>query len=150
MILRIAYKKYPAPATPGGFFYAASLPVDIGLSAGSSSASNPRSKPRSKRFDALIDSGASSCLFHASIGRAIGLEIEKGQRMQTLGVSGDATMYLHEVALSVPGGVVVTQAGFSDQLPIAGLLGMLGFFEHFKITFDPTALAVELERVHRA
>src|ERR1700722_5878135 len=36
--------------------------------------------------------------------------------------------------------------GFSDELPLAGLLRMVGFFEHFKITFDPTALCVELER----
>jgi hypothetical protein len=43
-----------------------------------------------------------------------------------------------------------TRAGFSDNLPIAGLLGMFGFFEHFIVTFKPTELRVELERVYHA
>lgn len=70
MSLKIPYRKYPAPNAPSGFCYAASVPVNIGLPA--------KNAPRSKRFDAIIDSGASACLFHASIGRAIGLDIEKG------------------------------------------------------------------------
>jgi hypothetical protein len=41
-------------------------------------------------------------------------------------------LFLHEIALYVPGGPVTTPAGFSDNLPIAGLLGMMGFFEHFR------------------
>jgi hypothetical protein len=45
---------------------------------------------------------------------------------------------------------VLARAGFSDSLPIAGLLGMAGFFENFNITFDPIALCVELERLYRA
>lgn len=66
--LRIRYKKYPAP---GGFYYAASIPVDLSLPA--------KGYSRSKRFDAIIDSGAASCLFHASLGRALGLDIEAGE-----------------------------------------------------------------------
>lgn len=140
--MKIPYKKYPAPTAPGGFFYAASIPINIALPT--------KNAPRSKRFDAIIDSGASGCLFHSSIGRAIGLQIEKGQLAQTLGVSGPANLFLHEIAIHVPGGPITTVAGFSDELSIAGLLGMAGFFEHFKIVFDPSALCVELERVHHA
>jgi hypothetical protein len=139
--LKIPYKKYPAPNAPGGFYYAASVPVNIALPA--------KNSPRSKRFDAIVDSGASSCLFHASIGRAIGLEVERGQSTQTLGVAGPVNLFLHDVMVYIPGGPIITKAGFSDDLPIAGLLGMYGFFEHFKIIFDPTELRVELERLHR-
>ena len=39
--------------------------------------------PRTKRFEAVIDSGASRCIFHASIGRFIGLEIEEGTVEET-------------------------------------------------------------------
>jgi len=109
-----------------------------------------KNSPRSKRFDAIIDSGASGCLFYASIGRAIGLEIEKGKTAETMGVSGPTKIFLHDISLYAPGGIIETPAGFSDDLPIAGLLGMLGFFDHFKITFDPTALRVELERLYHA
>jgi hypothetical protein len=138
----IPYKKYPAP---GGFYYAASIPVDISLPAKPS-----LSVTRSKRFDAIIDSGASACLFHASIGRAIGLEIEQGQVEYTQGVSGQSRIYLWDIFLHAPGGIIATRAGFSDDLPIAGLLGMRGFFENFKITFDPASLEVELDRFYQA
>jgi hypothetical protein len=140
--LKIPYKKYPAPTAPRGFFYAASVPVNISLPT--------ENVPRSKRFDAIIDSGASGCLFHGLIGRAIGLEIEKGRPAKTLGVSGPADLFLHEIKIYIPGGPITTMAGFSDKLSLAGLLGMSGFFEHFKITFDATALRVELERIYQA
>ncbi len=34
--------------------------------------------PPTKRFEAIVDSGAPDCYFHASIGQAIGLRIERG------------------------------------------------------------------------
>lgn len=108
-----------------------------------------KNAPRSKRFDAIIDSGASGCLFHGSIGRAIGLEIEKGEKADTLGIAGTMDIYLHEITIYIPGGPITTRAGFADALSLAGLLGMAGFFEHFKITFDPINLRVELERHYR-
>jgi len=46
--------------------------------------------------------------------------------------------------------MVVIRAGFSDELPIAGILGMNGFFEHFRVIFDPTAQRCELERIFQA
>jgi hypothetical protein len=140
--LKVPYKKYPAPHAKSGFCYAASIPVSIALPA--------KHSPRSKRFDAIIDSGASQCLFHASIGRAIGLEIEKGGLTQTLGIAGPSKVYVHNISLYAPGGIIDARAGFSDELPIAGLLGMQDFFENFKITFDSTALRCELERIYQA
>jgi hypothetical protein len=139
--LKFPYKKYPAPYARGGFLYTASIPVSIALPV--------KDSPRSTRFEAIIDSGASGCLFHASIGRAIGLEIEKGERSQTLGTAGPSNLFLHDIAIHLPGGPITTRACFSDNLPVAGLLGMSGFFENFKIVFDPTALRVELERIYR-
>jgi len=107
-----------------------------------------KNAPRTKRFEATIDSGASRCLFHASI--FIGLDIEKGQVEETFGISGPARQYLHEIALYIPGGVVTIHAGFSDDLPLAGLLGMNGFFEYFTVTFDPVGQLCILDRLHQA
>jgi hypothetical protein len=140
--LKLPYHKYPNPQASGGYFYAATLPVNIALPA--------KNSPRSKRFETVIDSGASQCIFHAAIGRAIGLEIEKGELVSTNSIDGASSLYLHDISLYLPGGIVPTRAGFSDKLPIAGLLGMTGFFEYFKVTFDPTALQVELERLYSA
>ena len=142
MSIKLPYQKYPDPQARGGFFYAATVAVNIALPA--------KNSPRSKRFDAIIDSGASQCIFHASIGRAIGLEIEKGELVVTNSIQGQTEIYLHDISLYAPGGVVPARAGFSDVLPIAALLGMAGFFEYFKITFHPIELRVELERVYRA
>jgi len=139
--LKLPYLKYPDART-GGFFYAAVIPVHIALPA--------QNAPRSKRFEANIDSGASFCHFHSQIGRAIGLEIEKGVETETQGISGPTKIFLHDISLYLPGGIVTTCAGFSDRLPVSGLLGMTGFFEHFKVIFDPTALRCELERIFRA
>ncbi len=91
----------------------------------------------------MVDSGASQCLFHGSLGRAIGLVVEKGEVDQTIGVSGQATtIYLHNISLHVPGGhTLKIKAGFTDDLPLAALLGRRGFFEHFKVSFDPSGIA---------
>ncbi|MFZ0794340.1 MAG: hypothetical protein WAM65_11245, partial [Candidatus Korobacteraceae bacterium] len=59
-------------------------------------------------------------------------------------------IYLHDISLYAPGGIITTRAGFSDNLPIAGLLGMAGFFENYKISFDPVTLRCELERLYQA
>jgi hypothetical protein len=106
--------------------------------------------PRTKRFEAVIDSGASRCIFHASIGISIGLEIEKGVVEETLGISGISRTYLHDISLYAPGGILNIRAGFSEDLPIAGLLGMNGFFDHFRVVFDPTGQRCELERLFLA
>ena len=44
----------------------------------------------------------------------------------------------------------MARAGFSDELPLAGLLSMFGFFEHYRVIFDPIAFRVELERLYHA
>lgn len=141
MTLKLLYKKYP-DSTTGGFFYVAALPINIALP--------HKNAPRTKRFEAIIDSGATVCQFQSPIGRFLGLEIEKGEPKQIMGVAGPTKMYMHEIALYIPGGIVTAKAGFSDELPVPGLLGMSGFFEHFKVLFDPTALRVELERIYKA
>jgi hypothetical protein len=138
--LKLPYKKFPNK--DGTFYYSAVLPINIALP--------HKNAPRTKRFEAIIDSGATLCQFQAAIGRSLGLVIEKGEPMQTMGISGPTQMYLHDVSLYIPGGIVTAKVGFSDTLPILGLLGMSGFFEHFKITFDSAAFRCELERIFRA
>jgi len=138
--LKVPYKKLPDGK--GGFGYVAMVPVNIALST--------KNAPRSKRFEAIIDSGASRCIFHAQIGRAIGLEIEKGEIESTLGIAGPTETYLHDISLYAPGGIIAVRAGFSANLPVAAVLGFMDFFAHFRITFDPTALHCELERLYQA
>jgi hypothetical protein len=140
--VKFAYKNYPT--SKGVADWWAVLSVQL---------SNPaKHSPPCRKFEALIDSGAAICMFHSSIGEGIGLRIEKGEEDVTTGVSGQPTkIYLHDVSLYVPASIIKIRAGFTDQLPLAGLLGRTGFFEHFKVTFDPSnnPPGFELERIHR-
>lgn len=41
------------------------------------------------------------------------------------------------VSVYIPGRPVKITAAFKDRLPVAGLLGMHGFFESFRVSFHP-------------
>src|SRR2546430_13873373 len=99
------------------------LPINIALPS--------KNAPRSKRFEAIIDSGATRCVFHADIGKAIGLDVEAGEIESTLGIAGSTNMYLHDISLYAPGGIIVIRAGFSFDLPVAVLPLRGGFFFNF-------------------
>ena len=110
--------------------------------------------PPTKRFEAIVDSGAPDCYFHASIGRAIGLKIEKGVEGDLSGIVQGAgiKVYYHDIGLWVGADHIRIRAGFSDGVSVAGILGRRGFFDNFTITFDP-ALAppgFSIQRVGRA
>jgi hypothetical protein len=107
-----------------------------------------------RRFEAIVDSGSPSCLFHADIGEAHGLDIEAGRAGPLSGVVGGSkgNVYYHQVKLVVPGGMISIFGGFSRNLSVAAILGRHGFFEHYTITFDPSNKppGLEIIRFHRA
>jgi hypothetical protein len=138
--LKVPYKVFPS--TTGTPAYSAMLNVQIALPAPNS--------PRTKRFEAFIDSGATRCLFHADLAAFLGIDVKKCPIEVTQGIDGAADTYLHNLTLYIPGGPVQIKAGFKDNLPAAGLLGMQGFFEHFIVVFDPTAKSCELTRLFQA
>ena len=109
---------------------------------------------KSHRIEAIVDSGAHDCLFHAQIGEALGLKITKGVHSSTGGVAHGVKIdvYYHHVNLWVGAGMVKIVAGFSDDLSVAALLGRRGFFENYIVTFDPSATppGFEIQRVGRA
>lgn len=110
--------------------------------------------PPTKRFEAIVDSGAPDCFFHASIGRAIGLEIENGVPGDLGGIVHGAAIkvYYHDIGLYVGADRVRVRAGFSDDVSVAGILGRRGFFDNFIVTFDPTLTppGFDIQRVGRA
>lgn len=113
-------------------------------------AKNQPQAPRTKRFEAVIDSGASRCIFHTDIATYLGIDWAHCPIEVTNGIGGQENTYLSDVQLYIPGGFVVIKAGFKEKLPIAGLLGMSGFFEHFNVTFDAAGHFCQLERIYQA
>jgi hypothetical protein len=99
----------------------------------------------------MIDSGANDCIFHADIGRAIGMNLASGTKEIRTGIGGHQDVWVHPIVLYVGDSALNIRAGFAENLPVAGLLGRIGFFEHFKITFDPSSNppGVELERIRK-
>ena len=94
---------------------------------------------KSKRFEAIVDSGSATCLFHGSIARSIGVRIEDGREGIVNGVVPGVTsaVYYHKVKMFVVGQIMDAEVGFSDG---------------FKITFDPSSNppGMDIERIYRA
>lgn len=88
-------------------------------------------------------------MFEASIGALLGLRIKDGQ-LETLQVAsnaGQASVYFHRVRLNVAGRLVEIWGGFCYELAVPALLGRHGFFEHFRVTFDPKRRGMQIDRV---
>ncbi len=99
------------------------------------------------QVEALIDSGADATLFHSSIGKVLGIDLEAGRRTRFFGVSGDPIdVYFHPVQLQVVGAgePVEMEVGFTNARGVAALLGQTGFFDHFRVTFERDKEQVEV------
>jgi hypothetical protein len=84
----------------------------------------------------IVDTGATYSLFPAEVGEDIGLEVEDGPIEETR-VSNGQTMefFVHQVRLWFGEYHVDIKAGFGEEVDFP-VLGRVGFFDHFKITFD--------------
>ncbi len=94
----------------------------------------------------LVDSGANECLFHASIGRSLGIDIESGSYMQFNGIAGSIEAYIHplEIQLQDFPERVNIKAGFTESEGVYAILGQSGFFENFKICFERKRWRIEI------
>jgi Aspartyl protease len=109
------------------------------------------SEPGKTRYaKCIVDSGAVFTVFHASFAKRLGIDLSTSERATVVGIGGSRSLWLHDILLHLPGGSVAVRAGFQEDLPVAGLLGMEGFFEHFRITFDGAAMQCELERIFKS
>lgn len=102
----------------------------------------------SRVFGAMVDSGAEVTLFQASLGERLGIPVRSGPSEIYQGFTGkDAELtYFHQVRLRVAGTTITTVVGFCYALPVNALLGRVGFFDHFKITFDPLRRGMQIDR----
>ena len=65
------------------------------------------------------------------------------------GVKGE--LYYHKVRLIAAGESYDITAGFSSTLSVPALLGQVGFFDHFIVTFDytPQPPCFDVEKIQR-
>jgi hypothetical protein len=140
LIVRAPYRVFPD--RHGGHLYSAVYNVQLSVAKSTA--------PRTKKFEAIIDSGATRCVFHSDLAGFLGLILTDGVQEITTGISGPQVVWLHDVVLHIPGGSVKVKAAFQKGLPIIGLLGVQGFFEHFTVTFDSAAQECRLERFYHS
>jgi hypothetical protein len=86
----------------------------------------------------LLDSGADECLFHASIGRSLGINIEGGRYKEFDGIAGSIAAYMHPIEIHIQDfpDRVKLDAGFTESDGVDAILGQAGFFENVKVCFE--------------
>ncbi|MGZ8846020.1 MAG: aspartyl protease family protein [Pyrinomonadaceae bacterium] len=99
-----------------------------------------------KQVICLVDSGADVSLFHASIGRNLGIEIESGTYKEFEGIAGNLEAYMHDVELQIQDFAERVQivAGFTESEGVDAILGQTGFFENYRICFDLRRAKMEI------
>ncbi|OLE51529.1 MAG: hypothetical protein AUG51_22360 [Acidobacteria bacterium 13_1_20CM_3_53_8] len=88
----------------------------------------------------LVDSGADVFLFHSSIADRLGIDMKSEKPVSIDGIASGQPIeaYFHTVQLQVqdfPDKIEI-QVGFTESDGVDGLLGQVGFFENYKITFE--------------
>ena len=120
------------------------LPIRLSLQHGKQTA----------RIEVLLDSGAADTIFRADIGTFLGLDVTSGIRSTMGGIvpGQQINVYFHDVILWVGAGMVGIRAAFAPKMSVAAILGRRGFFEHFIVTFDPSAVppGFDIQRIGRA
>ncbi len=100
---------------------------------------------------ALIDSGADWCIFHGDLGEVIGLDVRGGDEQDFYGIIGPdpGQIFFHDISIEVGGIAYPIRCGFSyDISPNGfGVLGQLGFFDTFDVTFKRTKQRIELKEI---
>lgn len=104
-------------------------------------------KNKTQRYEALIDSGADFCIFHADIGSFLGIPIIKGRVEDIGGISGiPARSFIHSIQIGIGGTKIDADVRFSGEIaPFGfGVLGQVGFFDKFVVKFDFQKKVIEI------
>lgn len=107
-------------------------------------------KYNSKTFDylALVDSGADFNMFHAGLAKILGIDLTRLKRIPFSGIKSNATgeAFVTAIDLGINNVFVNSPVMFSNDISDNGygIVGQLGFFNHFKITFDYLDKDIEL------
>ncbi|MDP3742070.1 MAG: hypothetical protein Q8R15_02020 [Candidatus Micrarchaeota archaeon] len=98
--------------------------------------------------DALVDSGADFCCFGNDVARLLGIEIEKGVKIELKGVTEDFAAYFHEIELQLFNKRIKCKVAFTNNPYFeTNILGRLGFFETHEITFKENEKKMEIKEV---
>lgn len=103
-------------------------------------------KGRTTKIFALVDSGATICIFKPEVAKVLGLKIETGKPTYLGGVGGRIKGYIHQLEIDIAGKSLKAPVVFSYEYNVSlNLLGRDGIFKNFKILFDEKNLMIEFK-----
>jgi hypothetical protein len=128
--LRFPFVRWPAPpssAFPGLAWHQRPL-IPVVLRSGSAST----------RVLALVDSGADNTIFNVQVATVLGIDLKSAPTDSFCGTSSRVQVARYcPVTLGVSGVSFRAMVGFTRlPLGVAGILGQVGFFDHFVVTLD--------------
>ena len=108
---------------------------------------------RSAPLESILDTGADHSVFDAQIADGLGIAVRHGREVAFSGIARGAETigYLHTVTLTVAAQNYEAPIVFAYGLSITGILGQVGFFDHFIVTFDwtPHPPCFDVQRILR-
>ena len=100
---------------------------------------------------ALLDSGASVCVFRPEIAKALGLSLKSSPSIRLGTASGGVDVAMRPVTLEIQQTRFRSKVGFSNHhVATVNILGREGFFKNFSIAFNEimkTVVLVPLEKL---
>lgn len=97
---------------------------------------------------AVVDSGSPYCLFRAEVADFLHLDLTKCPHRSLGGIIGGPTeeVYFHNVKIVIETDWTINVfAGFMRKLGTQAILGRVGFFDKFLVTFDHQIQPPEME-----
>lgn len=129
--MKFKYSRLPLPESSfalGSFLFKPIIPIIVSHG------------PRAIRCGALLDSGADFCVLDGLLGEHLGIRVRDGIREKFGGVEEGVGLeaYFHPVGVKIGKWNAEVNIGFSYDIAKYGyaVLGQLGFFDRFKVSFD--------------
>lgn len=135
--MRVPYSKVPAKHPSRSFSLRPLLEVKL------------ISGTRSVRTTAHVDTGADGTIVNRSWASALGIDVKKGVRSSTMGISpvGIPT-FIHQIDIEIinlPESRRTIEVEFIESRNVNVLLGQVGFFQNYKVGFNQKENYFEIE-----
>lgn len=101
------------------------------------------------KFNPYIDSGADVTLIPLSLGRLLGLEIDKNKIEEIGGIRGSVPAIYIKAILKIGEKEILTQIAWALIEEVPPLLGRTDIFDSFKVTFEQTKGIITFEEAIR-
>lgn len=97
-------------------------------------------------FHPYIDSGADITLIPLSLGKLIGLKLDKSKIDKIGGISGSVPISHHKINLKIGGFILTGKIGWARIEEVPPLLGRENIFDFFNVTFKQKDSIIMFEK----